>query len=59
MKQRKDYLEKIIQTKDNDFVKVITGVRRSGKSFLLKMYADYLKKQKISEDHIIEINYEK
>ncbi len=32
---RKHYLDMLIQSKDNDFVKVITGVRRSGKSSLL------------------------
>ena len=46
MIQRKEYLEKLIKFQDTDFVKVITGVRRSGKSVLLKLYAEYLEKTK-------------
>ena len=39
---RKDYLDKIIDFKDSDFIKVITGVRRSGKSVMLMQYKEYL-----------------
>lgn len=42
MKLRKSYIEKLIQYRDNDFVKVITGVRRSGKSSLLVLFKEYL-----------------
>ncbi|MCA0386334.1 MAG: ATPase [Firmicutes bacterium] len=38
MKVRKRYLDKLIQYRDNDFIKVITGVRRSGKSSLLTLF---------------------
>ncbi|MEA3423179.1 MAG: ATP-binding protein [Bacillota bacterium] len=56
---RDKYLDKLIQSKDNDFVKVITGVRRSGKSSLLILLKQYLLTIGIDEDSIIEINYEK
>jgi len=39
---RDNYLSKLISFKDTDFIKVITGVRRSGKSVLLKQYSNYL-----------------
>lgn len=59
MKNRDYYLNKLIQYKDNEFVKVITGVRRSGKSSLLQLFKEYLLGQNIPKDNIIEINYEK
>ena len=39
---RPTYLRKLIQSKDTDTIKIITDVRRSGKSVLLKLYRDYL-----------------
>ena len=39
---RENYLKKMIDAKDTDFIKVVTGVRRSGKSTLLLMFRDYL-----------------
>lgn len=59
MIKRSRYTDKLVQYKDNDFVKVITGVRRSGKSSLLVLFKEYLIDQKIEERQIIEINYEK
>lgn len=59
MKIRKSYLDKLIQYRDNDFIKVITGVRRSGKSSLLTLFKEYLHDQGVEENQIIEINYEK
>lgn len=59
MKKRERYLNQLIQYKDNDFVKVITGVRRSGKSSLLALFKEYLIKQGVEESQIVEINYEK
>ncbi len=59
MIQRERYINKLIQYKDSDFVKVITGVRRSGKSSLLTLFKDYLIDQGVDEHQIIEINYEK
>lgn len=59
MIRRKRYMDKLVQYKDNDFVKVITGVRRSGKSSLLVLFKEYLIDQGVEEKQIIEINYEK
>lgn len=42
MFQRPYYLSKLIEFKDTDFIKIITGVRRSGKSVLLMLYKEYL-----------------
>lgn len=58
MISRNDYLQQLIQFKDTDFVKVITGVRRSGKSVLLMQYRDYLQHQGIDIKQIIYLNFE-
>lgn len=55
---RENYLNQLINAKDTEFIKVITGVRRSGKSTLLLMFKDYLLKNKIKESEIIHINFE-
>ena len=58
MIQRDNYLKKMIDYKDTEFIKVITGVRRSGKSTLLRMFKDYLLQNKVKEENIIYINFE-
>ncbi|WP_142433798.1 ATP-binding protein [Enterococcus mundtii] len=58
MFNRPFYLDQIIQFKDSDFIKVLTGVRRSGKSFLMKLYKEHLVKEKIELSNIIYINFE-
>lgn len=58
MFRRPDYLKQLIQFKDSDFIKVITGVRRSGKSVLLMLYKEYLLQKNVPEDHIIYMNFE-
>lgn len=55
---RDNYLKRIIDAKDTEFIKVITGVRRSGKSTLLLMFNEYLLNNNIKEDNIIYINFE-
>ena len=55
---RHNYLNKLINSKDTEFIKVITGVRRSGKSTLLLMFKEYLIENKISKKNIIHINFE-
>ena len=59
MFNRQSYLDKLIQAKDSDFVKVLTGVRRCGKSTLLMLYKDWLLERGVEEDQVIEISYEK
>lgn len=56
MIERVEYLEKLKKWKDKDVIKVITGIRRSGKSTLFELYIDYLKNEGIKNDHIISIN---
>ena len=54
--QRKHYLDELIRHKDNGRVKIITGIRRCGKSFLLfELYRNYLLSSGIHEDQIIEL----
>lgn len=55
---RKRYLEKLISWKDHDIIKVITGIRRCGKSTLLKQFQDYLKYAGVADRQIISINFE-
>ena len=46
---RENYLKKMIDSKDTEFIKVITGIRRSGKSTLLLMFKDYLFKNGVKQ----------
>lgn len=55
---RKNYLQKLTDAKDTEFIKIITGVRRSGKSTLLLMFKDYLLKNGVKGKNIIYINFE-
>lgn len=56
MLPRKQYIEKLIRKKDNGRVKVITGLRRSGKSVLLfSLYHDYLINEGVSSNQIVEL----
>lgn len=57
--QRPHYLQKLIDCRHNGMIKIITGIRRCGKSFLLfTLYSDWLKQQGISAQHIIQIDLE-
>ena len=54
--ERKKYLDKLISKKDNGLIKIITGIRRCGKSFLLfELYHEYLNSVGVTDDCIIEI----
>lgn len=55
---REMYLNRLIEAKDTEFIKVITGVRRSGKSTLLLMFKNFLLNNEIKESNIIYINFE-
>ena len=58
MINRKRYLEELISFKDKDLIKVITGIRRCGKSTLFDLYCDYLRKNGVLDEQIIRINLE-
>lgn len=58
MIQRKEYLNKLIAFRDKQLIKVVTGVRRCGKSTLLKMYQEWLREQGVEASRIISINFE-
>lgn len=58
MIERTEYLEKLKKWKDKDLIKVVTGIRRCGKSTLLELFIEYLKTIGIEENHIISINLE-
>lgn len=56
---RNTYLNKLISRRHNGMIKIVTGLRRCGKSFLLStLYANWLRNQGIDSDHIITINLE-
>ena len=59
MINREEYLDELIRWKDKDLIKVVTGIRRCGKSVILNQIIEELKdKRKIDEKHIIFINFE-
>lgn len=58
MIQRKEYLNQLIEWKDKNLIKVVTGVRRCGKSTLFLLYLNYLKSVGVEDEQIISINLE-
>ena len=58
MIERKEYLESLKTWKDKDLIKVVTGIRRCGKSTLFDLFIEYLKSNNIEENQIIKINLE-
>jgi predicted AAA+ superfamily ATPase len=55
---RSDYIERLLQAKDKNIIKVLTGVRRCGKSTILTMFQSELRNQGIKEEQIQEYNFE-
>ena len=55
---RKEYLNFLIESKDKQIIKVVSGVRRCGKSTLFEIYKDYLIKNGVEKKQIISINFE-
>ena len=55
---RPQYLDQLIQNKDVDLVKIVTGIRRCGKSSLLDLFHGYLTEQGIPDSNIIHMNME-
>ncbi|MBQ5513029.1 MAG: AAA family ATPase, partial [Bacteroidales bacterium] len=58
MIERTEYLKRLSSFKDKKVIKVITGIRRCGKSTLLQQYTELLKNQGVSNDKIIFVNLE-
>lgn len=58
MINREEYLDELIRWKDKDLIKVVTGIRRCGKSTLFDLFIDYLKTSGVKSNQIIYINLE-
>ncbi len=58
MVQRKEYLEQLIGWKDEQVIKVVTGIRRCGKSTLLIQYQQWLKENGVTDEQIVSVNFE-
>lgn len=58
--QRDIYLNRLIDSKENGLIKIVTGIRRCGKSYLLDpLYTDYLRSKGVNNDHIIKLELDK
>ncbi len=58
MVERKRYLSKLIALRDQHIIKVVTGIRRCGKSTLMQMFQDWLKNTGVAEKSIVALNFE-
>lgn len=58
MVQRKEYLQALLSWKDEQVIKVVTGIRRCGKSTLLKQYQQHLMENGVLPEQIISVNFE-
>lgn len=58
MIERQEYLNQLIKFKDKNLIKIVTGIRRCGKSTLFDLYEEYLKNTGVSKEQIIRINLE-
>lgn len=58
MVHRKQYFEKLLKLKDKQLIKVVTGVRRCGKSTLLEMFREHLLTNGVDESRVIALNFE-
>ena len=56
--ERKDYMNTLIGLRDKNLIKVLTGVRRCGKSTVMQMFRDYLTADNVSENQIVFMNFE-
>jgi len=55
---RDEYLDFLVRNKDRQIVKVVSGIRRCGKSTLFEIYRDYLLESGIAEEQLIFLNFE-
>ena len=58
MIERKEYLNSLISFRDKQLIKVVTGIRRCGKSTLFELYQDYLRADGITDEQIVSVNLE-
>jgi len=58
MIQRQEYLDSLISFRDKQLIKVVTGIRRCGKSTLFELFQDYLRSDGVADEQIISINLE-
>ena len=58
MIERKEYLDFLVKLKDKKIIKVVTGIRRCGKSTLFTLYKKYLLKNGVNDNQIISLNFE-
>ena len=58
MLKREMYLSRIRGFYDSDLIKILVGIRRCGKSVILKQIMNELKEKKVDENHIIYVNFE-
>ncbi len=58
MVKRTEYLQQLLSWKDEQVIKVVTGIRRCGKSTLLKQYQSHLRENGVAEEHMISVNFE-
>ena len=58
LRKRDLYLKQMIAFQDTEMIKVMTGIRRCGKSSLMKLMAEHLRESGVTEDQILEMNFE-
>ena len=58
MIQRNEYLNTLISFKEKQLIKVVTGIRRCGKSTLFELYQDYLRSEGVADGQIVSVNLE-
>jgi len=56
--QRKEYLDQLINWRDEQVIKVVTGIRRCGKSTLLLQFQQWLKENEVTDEQIVSVNFE-
>ena len=58
LRKRDLYLKRMIAFQDTEMIKVVTGIRRCGKSSLMKLMAQHLRESGVADDQILEMNFE-
>ena len=58
MLKRENYLNKMREFYDSDLIKILVGIRRSGKSVILGQIMEELREKKVDKNHIIYVNFE-